>query len=236
MITPHLIDDLLELSPESRTMLDSNLASMQIDKAGITELSFFMDFSQPSLKLLWNLLLNTFPNAQIPGLTPSNISVHPKDGVSYLGDSIVVDYSDSDIPGSIIREFDVPDSVRPNSAFKLKYNLDTKEVMLKLYDTAVSKYPRPNTPEGTIWGSFIGVGRQFSKSKQTNNILDFYYLSRDREAMREWLGDDYPNYDETFVTEARGYAVSTDWETGRIVNVKRHIYARDPALLNVAGV
>lgn len=236
MIDTHLISKLLNLDSTRADALVGSLASIQIDRNAVTELSFFMDFSQPSLVMLWNLLLTKFPHAQLDGLTPSNISVHPEDGVSYLGDSIVVDYANNPAPSDLLSSYGVPEDVKPYPAFKIKYNLLTLETTLKLYDTDTKKYTKPNTPEGTIWGEFIGVGRQFSSNGLTSHVRDFYYMSSDRQAMREWLGEDYPEFQENFKTTRRGYAISTDHNTGRIVNTKRHIYVRDPALLNIAGV
>lgn len=223
--------------------LEPLLREFQIDNWGNVEKAYKVDNSV-GIKLFKNLLLLTHPHAQDDLELPQEvISLHPADGVTYLNDTIVITYN-SPLTETIRTKYKIPDWYitagksfvpDPTSArgpsFTIKYDMVTGHAFPKIYDKDFTKYPIPDFPEGSMWAKNEGVGIHLTGDSR-EDIADFYFGHQDRDVVRKWAGDLYPEFHEDFDVLWRGYCLSINSKTGERIKMKRYIYMRDKGLFN----
>lgn len=220
------------------------ITEFQIDSFGVSESGYKLDGSETT-KLFQNYLLQFHPHAIEDFELPiEGMSFHPADGITYLNDTIVVGYG-SPLTDKIKEKYRVPQhymtaaiSFFPDTtnlrgpSFTIRYDIVNGESYLKVYDQDVNKYPKPPLPEGSIWATNEGVGINITHDER-ENIIDYYFLNPNREVVREFLGDLYPEYPEDFEVNTRGYGIVVDIRTNKILKAKRYVFMRDKGLFDL---
>ncbi len=223
------------------TALDDVLAEYQIDSFGNIEKGWRVKPGHPVINLLKAYLTSFVPNSVDDLVNVHDIiSIHPADGITYKNDTIVVSYATQ--PTDAIRKKYGLGNVVPVvktskegyvGEFTIKYDLIERKGFAKVCDSDTVKYLMCPMPEGTIWGSALGVGVHFTGDER-ENYADFYFVNNDRDLMRSFFGSLYPEYEEDFTPVNRGYCVTVDQRTGKAVKLKRYIYWDDKELANLS--
>lgn len=202
------------------------VSSIQIDNNGVLEITFENDTTNIGIIMLWNLLFTEVPEANdFMEAKPLTIGYHPKDGVSYLGDSIVLSFKEP-IPDDLYERYRIPRDMELKDSYKIKFDLDSKSSSIKVYDIGGKGYQRQNTPSTFYWSTMVGFGRQFSASGENSSLVDYYYLSSNDAIAREYLGDTYPESPvPTNDPEWKALSLVTDTNTGQVKLTKTYIYS-----------
>lgn len=214
------------------------LAEYQIDNKGIVEEGWRVT-NDPYIQLLKAKLIEIAPLANNDLLSPHDIiSIHPADGITYTNETIVVSYTVT--PSDAIRErymipMDMMLATKGTDTtleleYTIKYDTVTGESFAKVCDADFEKYLLPEElPAGIYFGKSFGVGVHMTRDYR-RNYADFYFIHPDRDLMRKFYGDLYPEYEEDFTPTHRGYCMTVDQITREVVRIKRYVYWNDKEL------
>lgn len=210
-------------------LLEPLLVEFQIDSWGLEEKGFRVEKTNPHYLLLREKLLSIVPHA-VDDLEMNHeiISIHPRDSLCYLNETIVIVYNDV-IPDQIKTKYSFPNSKLCPDQVAIKYDTITGEAFAKVYDLDFTKYWCPELPTGTLVGWDHGVGIHLTTDSRSR-YSDFYLAHTCRQTMRDFLGKLYPEYHEDFDPKFRGYCLTVDQESHSIVKAKRYVYWKDKTL------
>lgn len=216
---------------------------LTIDSKGVAEKTYGPKSKHlPEVADLLTTLAEKFPDA----LTDPQfqnwemIGFTKKDGVNYFEDtiSLVIRATPDE---ALVRKFALPGELKsydPTSQFldyyTIKFLLDSKSKVLKVYDANFLLYPLPALPEGTRLHIIMGIGRHFGDSRVTL-LRDVYFLHRKPHKMKEFCeeyGIPYP--DDSSVEPSNlnyGYGLVYDSVNLMPVKLKRYHFPHDPNLV-----
>lgn len=202
---------------------------IQIDNKGIVELGY--RFNDPHLYVrdILARLYETHMDAidDIATNEPEIISIHPQDGVTYWGETVVVSFTG--IPTKrIVAKYGLPEGFKYGRYnWNIKYNLDDPcDTNVKLYDLEFWRHRLPALPKGVVLGTSHGIGFHV-RDDERSRIRDIYFVHSERNVMREFFGGLYPEYEEDFEASCRAYCLSYHADTLEPVKMKRYLYVGD---------
>lgn len=220
------------LADKYEPILRDNLVEYQIDNKGIVENGWRVDESFGIMMLKNELQLLAPISVEDLKYPHDIITIHPADGITYLHETIVVSFTCP--PDEFLRnKYGIPAELNlAKNEFTIKYDVVTGRAIAKVHDLNIEGFWLPPVPEGFFLGRAYGIGRHLTEDSRAD-IADFYFIHPDRQAMRDFFGDLYPEYHEDFEPIHRGYCMSVDQKERRILKIKRYIYWLDKELIHL---
>jgi len=231
----------MSLVDTQRGALGDRPVELTVDVTGVSEETYGVKHKGlPQVAELIGLVAGAFPefieepnfkNWEMIGFTKA-------DGVNYFENTIGVVYRGVP-PKELLSKFTERWSQHSDflDCYQIKYQLQSKTKVLKVYDATFGLYALPRLPAGVMLHTNHGVGLHFG-SEQHEKFRDIYFAIKNPRSVSEYCGYygiPYPKYDDddAFLGNPEykyGFGITYDALTLRPVKVKRYFFPHDPQL------
>jgi hypothetical protein len=216
--------------------INNNPLEITLDSKGVVEKTYGRIHAHlPEVVELVNLILTNFPNSDINNW--EMIGLTKADHVTYFEDTVALVYKG--VPSlNLIKEFTGVwnENSKFSDFYMIKYQLESKTKVLKVYDECFGIYQLPKMPEGVAIQTNQGIGVHFGSQKH-EKFRDFYFVTTRTDTVEKYaLANILPfpeNHDNhAWKTEPYqyGWGITYDAVTLKPIKVKRYFFPHDPTL------
>jgi hypothetical protein len=217
---------------------NNNPLEVTLDSKGVVEKTYGrVHENLPEVIELLNLILSNFPNADINNW--EMVGITKADDTTYFEDTVALVYKG--VPSTqVLREFLGDKKCNDNSRFSdfymIKYQLESKTKVLKVYDECFGIYQLPKIPEGIAIQTNQGIGVHFG-SKKHENFRDFYFVTTRTDTIEKYATSNilpFPENDDNDAWKTEpyqyGWGITFDAVDLKPIKLKRYFFPHDPTL------
>lgn len=163
------------------------------------------------------------------------VAFQTKDGVTYDQDTLYLSLINAPKNGILYKKVEKAlgrkEAERLPRDYAIKCGLKSKTYRIKVYDRDILRHQLPGLPTGARFSTGSGISYHIDKP----HFKDMYFLHKNVSIVRDFYNCTMPQHkdlDDTDVDYFKGFAVTFDQNTLKILKMKRYFFPQDPQMIN----